>query len=314
MFRRHHREEADQSRHDIDDELDQQGLEDELAELAELAEADDDESEREPDSDGELDGELLDEPGQASPVADGRAAVHDLGDPATWTRLRDRVAPGPVGPGQSAGPWDSASDYPQAERMDFGSLLLPAPPGYDIQVNLDEQAGMWIAVVHQNSALQLQAFAAPRTSGLWDEVRAEIAGEVAKSGGRSEEAQGPFGTELVAQVATLDPEGDPSIPVVHTLRFMGANGPRWFLRGLLSGPAAQSPEMARPFEEVFANVVVVRGDHAQPPRKSLDIRLPEAARQAIEQQMEAEQNGLRTDQQGMPVNPFERGPEITETR
>jgi hypothetical protein len=65
--------------------------------------------------------------------------------------------------------------------------------------------------------------------------------------------------------------------------------------------------------------VVVRGDHAEPPRKALDIQLPDEARQAIEQQMEAEQAeqagpGMPVNQQGVPVNPFERGPEITETR
>ncbi len=73
-------------------------------------------------------------------------------------------------------------------------------------------------------------------------------------------------------------------------------------RDCITGPAAQRPAAARPFEEIFADVVVVRGEHAEPPRKALDIALPEEARQAIEQQMEAE---------GMP-NPFERGPEITE--
>ncbi len=61
------------------------------------------------------------------------------------------------------------------------------------------------------------------------------------------------------------------------LRFMGADGPRWFLRGLISGPAATDAELARPFEDIFADVVVVRGEHAEPQRKPLDIRLPDEA-------------------------------------
>ena len=87
---------------------------------------------------------------------------------------------------------------------------------------------------------------------------------------------------------------------------MGADGPRWFLRGLISGPAATDAELARPFEDIFSDVVVVRGEHAEPQRKPLDIRLPDEAREVLESQL-AEQNGNQFD-------PFERGPEITETR
>ena len=298
MFRRRRRDDADQSRHDSNDELGPAEADDEFDD--ELDEDD------EPGQD--------DEPAAARPAPAHQRSDHDLGDPATWTRLRDPASAGPAGPGQSAGPWDEAAAYPQAERMNFGSLLVPVRDGFDIQVNLDDQAGMWIAVVREDSALQLQAFAAPKTSGLWDEVRAEIADEVAKAGGQSGDAEGPFGAELLAQ---LTPGGPGTQPV--PMRFMGADGPRWFLRGLLTGPAAVSADLAQPFEEFFADVVVVRGEHAEPPRKALEIVLPEEARQAIEQQIEAEQagqagQGAPVNQQGMPVNPFERGPEITETR
>jgi Protein of unknown function (DUF3710) len=59
---------------------------------------------------------------------------------------------------------------------------------------------------------------------------------------------------------------------------------------------------------VFADVVVVRGDHPVPPLEQLEIRLPEEARQALEAQFAEENPGW-----DLP-NPFERGPEITETR
>ena len=312
MFRRRRREDADQAGRDsgteqdeLDDEFAEPG-EDELDEadfddyeVADEDEQDEDElaqdepDEQEPDEE-EPDEEEPDEPGRGrSPAARG----DDLGDPATWTRLRDSV---PDGPGrQDAGPWDASTGFPEADRMDFGSLLVPVRDGFDIQVNLDEEAGIWIAVVHGDSALQLQAFAAPKRSGIWDDVREEISAEVDKSGGSSQQQEGPFGSELLAGLTQVGEDGRPQ---QQWLRFMGADGPRWFLRGLITGPAAQRPAAARPFEEIFADVVVVRGEHAEPPRKALDIQLPEEARQVIEQQMEAE---------GMP-NPFERGPEITE--
>jgi Protein of unknown function (DUF3710) len=230
-------------------------------------------------------------------------APADLGDPATWTRLRDSqvISPAMI---RSAGPWDGAGEYPDGERIDFGSLLVPVRDGYDVQVFVSEEEGISVAVVHGDSGLQLQPFAAPRSAGLWHEVMPEIAEEVAKAGGQSSEQDGPFGPELLATVVPQGPDfaGVPPQP----LRFMGADGPRWFLRGLISGPAAVDRQLALPFEEIFADVVVVRGDHAEPPRKPLEVRLPDEARQVLESQLAEQDPNL--------LNPFERGPEITETR
>jgi len=66
---------------------------------------------------------------------------------------------------------------------------------------------------------------------------------------------------------------------------------------------------ARPLEQVFAAVVVVRGDHPVPPRDLLEIRLPDEALQELGQEPPAPAEEGR-----WPLNPFERGPEITETR
>jgi Protein of unknown function (DUF3710) len=207
---------------------------------------------------------------------------------------------------QGSGPWDGARSFPQRERMDFGSLLVPAYEGIRVEVEMAEGTGVCVTVLRGDSALQLMAFAAPKTSGLWDEVRQEFAAEVAKSGGDSREAQGPFGLELHARV---HPAGEGARHrQLEPVRFLGVDGPRWFLRGMIRGPAARRPELARPLEELFADVVVVRGDHPAPPGDLLEIRLPEDMRQALAEQFEQESPG-----QGLP-NPFERGPEITETR
>jgi hypothetical protein len=175
-----------------------------------------------------------------------------------------------------------------------------------VEVEVAEGTGVWVTILRRDSALQLMAFAAPKTSGLWDDVRQEFAEEVAKAGGDSQEADGPFGVELHARVY---PAGEsPRRGQLEPVRFLGVDGPRWFLRGMIRGPAARRPDLARPLEELFADVVVVRGDHPAPPGDLLEIRLPDDARQALEQQLGQEAGG--------PVypNPFERGPEITETR
>jgi hypothetical protein len=224
----------------------------------------------------------------------------DLADDGEPDRLPDDSAAGARG----TGPWDAAERFPERDRMDFGSLHVPVREGLEVQINMAEDQGVWIAVLRGDNGLQLQAFAAPKTSGLWDEVRQEIADEVARSGGDSVEAEGPFGSELHARVHTGEPPGRSQ---KQQVRFLGVDGPRWFLRGVISGPAARHPELARQFEEVFADVVVVRGEHPAPPRDLLEIRLPEEARAALEGQMAAEDGPE-------PPDPFERGPEITETR
>jgi hypothetical protein len=208
----------------------------------------------------------------------------------------------------AAGPWDVNDDVPQAERIDFGCLRVPVAEGCEVQVSMADDQAAWITVVRGDSGLQLQAFAAPKTGGLWADVRQEIAAEVAKTGGDSEEADGPFGVEVHARIAP--PEPVPGAPGgLHPVRFLGVDGPRWFLRGVISGPAARQPEIAAPLEQVFAGVVVVRGDHPVPPRDMLEIQLPAEALEALAAEAEAQEGNKWGG-----MDPFQRGPEITETR
>jgi hypothetical protein len=200
------------------------------------------------------------------------------------------------------GPWDSAEPYPELARVDLGSLLVPVGPEFELQLVMAEQQGAWATVHHGASDLQLQAFAAPRNSGLWEEVRGEIATEIANAGGNTREQDGPLGPELLANVPA-EPGSTQLVPV----RFVGVDGPRWFLRAMFSGASALSPEAAAPLDLVLREVVVVRGDHPVPPRDLLELRLPADAQQQLAEQQEDQQG------QGIP-NPFERGPEITETR
>ena len=95
------------------------------------------------------------------------------------------------------------------------------------------------------SMLQLSVFAAPRAGGLWDDVRAELARGASGQGASLHEVEGPFGTELAGTVMMpVAPQpgqtGTPK-PVRRPARFLGVDGPRWFLRGMLTGPAAADP-------------------------------------------------------------------------
>jgi hypothetical protein len=237
---------------------------------------------------------------------------HDLGDEAVTAQEAAADAAGAADEAEVpvTGPWDAADPHPEMVRVDLGSLQVPVVEGTDIQLVFAEQHGAWVTVRHQLSELQLQAFAAPKRSGLWDEVRGEIAGELGGAGGQSVEGEGPFGTELAALVPA-EP-GNPAAGL-RPIRFMGVDGPRWFLRGLLAGAAAQDPAAAAPLMAVFSQVVVVRGDHPMPPRDLLELRLPAEAAAALEEQAKTQQDAEQ-GKFGQQPNPFERGPEMTETR
>jgi hypothetical protein len=218
-------------------------------------------------------------------------------------------------PRAEGGPWDAEEPFPALERVDLGSLQVPVGPEHEIQLVMAEQHGAWVTVRYRESEVQIQAFAAARRGALWDDVRAEIAAEVNTAGGRSQETEGSFGIELMAQVPAEPGQpmkGAGEVGGMRLVRFVGIDGPRWFVRGLFTGPAADGGDQASLLEGVFRDVVVVRGEHPVPPREILELRLPPEARQALEEQAAAEaeeENRFRGD-----LNPFDRGPEFTETR
>jgi len=213
-------------------------------------------------------------------------------------------------PRAEGGPWDAEEPFPALERVDLGSLQVPIGPEHEIQLVMAEQHGAWVTIRYRESEVQIQAFAASRRGALWDDVRTEIAAEVNTAGGRSQETEGSFGLELMAQVPAEPDQGAAEPGGMRLVRFVGVDGPRWFVRGLFTGPAADGGDEADLLEEVFRDVVVVRGEHPVPPREILELRLPPEARQALEEQAAAEEE----NRFGGDLNPFERGPEFTETR
>jgi hypothetical protein len=225
----------------------------------------------------------------------------------------------PPASGLAGGPWDAEDDFPVRDRADFGSLLVPITPMQQIELATDGQRVIWVSVKSGQSELRVHAFAAPRSTGLWEEVRPEIAAELASVGTTAQETAGPFGTEMFAHVPVQP--GNPAAGTVP-MRFIGVDGPRWLLRGLIIGAAANGTEPAEPFEQILSDVVVVRGEHPMPPRDMLELSLPAEIQQAIEQQAAAAA-AEQADGEGaegepgshqIDLNPFERGPEFTETR
>ncbi len=156
--------------------------------------------------------------------------------------------------------------------VDLGSLLVRGGEGYALQLPADNDEGDIgsVLLVAEGSALELRAFAATRSGGLWDEVRSDIIEEVQRLGGEADEADGPFGTELKVTVPATTPDGQEG---VQPSRIMGVEGPRWLLRATLLGEAALVPE-GHELVEALKDVIVVRGDGPRLLREPLLLQIP----------------------------------------
>jgi Protein of unknown function (DUF3710) len=193
-------------------------------------------------------------------------------------------------------------------RIDLGGLRVPVLPGTEVRVELNEaQFPIAATIVHGGSSLQVLAFAAPRNSGIWAEVRAEIAESVRAEGGHVDEVEAGFGPELHTRVRGAAQQGKATEQV---LRFVGFDGPRWFVRGVFSGPAATHPAQATVLETVLTSIVVVRGTDPMAPRDPLPLRLPKEAVAAADPAAAA----AAAAEDARPVFELpQRGREITET-
>jgi hypothetical protein len=185
---------------------------------------------------------------------------------------------------ETEGPWDEA-DAPEdgLERVDLGALRIPALPGMELRLEVGPQQQIGGAtVVLGDSTLSVAVFAAPRAGGVWDGVREELARTASGQGGSLKEVDGPFGRELAGTVtATAQGDGGAPMQVRLPARFLGVDGPRWFLRGTVIGPAGAGGEAARAIDDAFRSIVVVRGNEPMPVRDPLPLTLPAQAAQQL---------------------------------
>ncbi|WP_019547321.1 DUF3710 domain-containing protein [Streptomyces sulphureus] len=228
----------------------------------------------------------------------------DAADETSAARVKLPPAPRPDGP------WDldEVTD-PETGRVNLGGIYVPGVEGMELRVEVAGDAIVAATIVLQDSAVQLQAFAAPKREGLWDEVREEIGSGITKQGGVVDEVEGALGWELRAQVPVQLPDGKNGVQVV---RFVGVDGKRWFLRGVISGQGAVQPEAAGLLEQIFRDTVVVRGDQPMAPRDPITLKLPDDAQMVPEGvQQETVEEGSRF---AGGLDKLQRGPEITEVR
>jgi hypothetical protein len=171
------------------------------------------------------------------------------------------------------GPLDDAEANHVRPYVDLGGVkVLPRPElGLRLEVEEGTQRVVAVALDYAGSTLQVQPFAAPRNSGLWHEIREQIVEQIARQGGTTVTSEGPLGPEIRAEIpapAGSEPAG------TRIARFIGVDGPRWFLRGVISGQALADQDAAARVEELFRSIVVVRGTTPMPPRDLIPLQVP----------------------------------------
>lgn len=225
------------------------------------------------------------------------------------------------GRGDERGPWDvedeNVPDYD--EYLDMGSYYLPFLKGIELRVkaNRATQQVLGTTITYGSSSVEIEAFAAPKTLGLWDDVRADLI-EANKD---AKEVEGVFGTELALPVTV---KGGRKV----LTRIVGVDGPRWMLRGIFSGKAATDPEgeEAKALNQFFADIVVERGDNPLAPRDLIPMHPPVAPAERKAAKAAAEEVEQKTEIPGKPKGPFDsdqqvevkttlsRGPMFSEVR
>ncbi|MEV7623045.1 DUF3710 domain-containing protein [Actinoplanes sp. NPDC089786] len=177
------------------------------------------------------------------------------------------------------GPWDEQWAPEGVARLDLGSMQIPAVEGVEVRVQAGQDGSVeHVVLVSGAGAVEFGVFAAPRTDGIWDEVRAEMLQEMKAGGLTVREEHGRYGTELVAQLP--DPQGQ-----LVDVRYVGVDGPRWFVRATFQGPVATDSAVSPVLWECLEGLVVARDDEPRPVREPLPVRLPaEMADQAQQQQ------------------------------
>ena len=168
---------------------------------------------------------------------------------------------------------DTEDDPP---RIDLGSMVLTALPGAELRLQVAEETQQVVSamLVTGDSALELGAYAAPRSGGLWSELRDEMIESATEAGGSAALIEGPFGVELRRLLPVETPDGEQGY---QPSRMWVVEGPRWLLRGILYGQAALEDGVASPVAELltaFRHVVVRRGDDPMAPGELLPLRMP----------------------------------------
>lgn len=172
------------------------------------------------------------------------------------------------------GPFDVSEIGLLAPYLDFGSIRISPQPDVAIKADVEDATKRIISISLETEGhrLQLQAFAASKIEGLWGAAMLAIEEGVRAQGGLADQIEGALGPELRVQT-TITEDGQ---KLLRESRFVGVDGPKWFLRGVLTGPELYSEARYMSLISLFRSVAVSRGELPLPPGDLLPITLPTA--------------------------------------
>jgi Protein of unknown function (DUF3710) len=209
------------------------------------------------------------------------------------SQIRNTINPDVDGPFDI----DDFDDPKQAEvaRLNLGSVLIPVPETGQLQVELTEAgapSAVW--VITPNGRFTIAAYAAPKTSGLWREVAAELADALRKDTATVAVDMGPWGREVVGVGGN------------GTVRFIGVDGYRWMIRCVVNGADDMIDAVAAEARKALADTVVRRGETPMPVRTPLPVELPEAMATQLREAAAQQAAAAESQQQGEPPQPAAR--------
>jgi hypothetical protein len=168
-----------------------------------------------------------------------------------------------------SGPFDSSEIELPLGYLDFGAIRLTATPDIAIKLEVEEATGRVVALTIERGAstLQVSVFAASKHEGVWAEVIQQLTDSIGAAGGAVRAVSSQLGTTLEADIVTAG-------EMPRSIRFLGVDGPRWFLRGSVTGAALTDAAETAEIEQIFRSLVIHRGDAPMPPKEALEIVVP----------------------------------------
>lgn len=181
--------------------------------------------------------------------------------------------------------------------MDLGTIKVPMRKKVSYRLEQEQAKNKVFAVsaVHENSTLQIQAFAAPRSGGLWEEIRQEMYDQnKSAKGAKLAFQEGEFGQELIIRIPAELPDGRKGERIA---RFLGIDGPRWMIRAMFMGKAALNRKDAMTLDDILKNAVIDRGEQPLPARQLLELTPPENVQAAMQEAAVQRRKQARVTQQ-----------------
>ena len=121
-------------------------------------------------------------------------------------------------------------------RLDLGSLLSTGIPGLELRLEVDEESGAVVAAIRGRGERRGPAAGlrrAPQRRHLGARSAPRSPPSITEPGGTAEETDGPFGHRAARSGPGRGRAGGTASP--SRVRFVGVDGPRWFLRAVFTG-------------------------------------------------------------------------------